>query len=149
MELQPVKGEEVVFCPPEESSPVYTANRGADGTIIDRQTSKKGKRVRVKSFLVRWRLHRKGVASFRIKGKKRAKSDWYTAVFNAKSRDSVQWRTAQQHSRTNDIIPRFEEEVKDLHPIAYCRDCPLRLRRMVAPCNMSKDRAIEKYGEVE
>lgn len=156
--LEYVQGEEVVFCPVEQGHTVYLSNRGADGVIEERQTTKSGKRVRVKSFLVKWQRWRKGKSCFRLKGRKRGKSDWYTALFDARlRRDKAKTKKSKSGAayhrlpqlRTQDDVSRFEEGAQDIHPASYCSDCPLRLRRLVTPCDMSKKEAIEKYGKVE
>lgn len=133
-------GEEVVFCPNEQLF-VNTKKRGADGIITNRQTSKKKQkdgtyRILVKSVLVAFSKHRSGVACFRRKGKRRPKSDTATRFwqhpFNKKQPKAK---------------PRLEEDVKHLHPLSYCHDCPLRIHRLVRPCGVSKQEAIAKYGK--
>lgn len=137
--MEYAKGEEVVFCPVDRNESIYRNNCGASGEIIDRETTKKGTRVRVKSFLVKWHQFRRGVASFRLRGKKRGKSDWLTELFATK------YRGLPQRD-----VSRFEETAKgNIHPLSYCHDCPLRLRRLVTPCDMTKAEAIKKYGEAE
>ena len=128
-QLEFVKDEEVVFCPEKYSSRL-SKYRGACGVIISRQVG--GSKKKVKSILVKWRSHRRGVSCFRIRGKARAKSDSATAY----------WKTGRL-SITADEVSRFEEEIKDLHPLSYCHDCPLRLHRLVAPCPLDKNLATE------
>lgn len=137
------KGEEVVFCPVDNTSE-YRSNRGADGVVTDRQTTKNGKRVRLKSFLVKWRTFRKGVSFFRVRGKKQRRSDYFTALFEKRASD-----LKKEINMGDGKVSRFEENVKHVHPISYCRNCPLRLRRMLTPCYLSKAEAIKQYGEVK
>lgn len=144
--LELVKGEEVVFCPVEGPTQYHT-NRGADGVIHHRQTTKSKGRTRVKSILVKWRRWRGGISCFRLKGRRRPKSDWHTALFDNR-RGAI--KTRESILKMGEMpVTRFEEDIKDLHPLSYCHDCPLRLRRMLVPCNMSKKEAIEKHGKVE
>ena len=132
--LKFVKDEEVVFCP-DTTSILKGHMIGADGIIISRQTSKSKGKQRIKSVLIKWKKHRRGVSCFRLRGKKRAKSDAFTALFESKKRKTKEGDDS-----------RFEEEAKHLHPISHCRDCPLRLRRFAAPCNMTKQEAIDTDG---
>lgn len=136
-------GEEVVFCPEEQLRfiGVPVKKRGADGVITNRQTSKKKQkdgtyRTLVKSVLVAFGKHRGGVACFRRKGKRRPKSDTATRY----------WQHSFNKKQPKTKI-RHEENIKDLHPLSYCHDCPLRIHRLVRPCALSKQEAIAKYGK--
>lgn len=130
-------GDEVVYCPTDMNRVtaflLLCRSGGASGEVVSRETKrrykkgKNGEKIRkppkVKAVNVRWKQHRKGVSVFKLtKGKKRAK---------------------------NEGPGRFVESGKDLHPLSYCYDCPLRLQRLVKPCRMSKQQAIEKYGRLE
>ena len=123
-------GEEVVFCP---KTP-YARHRGADGTIISRNVSSsknaKGEK-KVRSILVRWNLHRKGVSCFRVSGKVRAKSDTMKAHCDGFNRIASLISEA-------DVQMRYEESAIDLHPLSYCHECPLRLHRLMGSCKRIK-----------
>ena len=131
-----IRGEEVVFCPVSQLHSPLSRYRGASGIIISRQVgnSKHTLTKKVKSVLVKWRSHRKGVSCFRICGQKRAKSDLMTAFFTGKKKNL-------------DGISRFEEEAENIHGLSYCSDCPLKLLRLVAPCPMNKVEAIRTDGK--
>lgn len=119
-------GEEVVYCP-------LTVNvrwRGAEGIIISRCTStRKSGKKRVRSILVRWNRYRKGVSCFRVTGRSTAKSDSW------KINDWIKynWEGTHHHQL------RFEEPMKDIHPMSYCHKCPYRLQRLVGVCKFSKE----------
>ena len=134
--LEWIKDEEVVFCP-SSALDRLTRFRGASGMICGRQVGKSWGKKKAKSVLVRWKMHRKGVSCFRIRGQKRAKSDWTTSFFK-ESKNNVQHHIPE--------VPRFEEEAKHLHPLSYCSDCPLRLKRLVCPCEMPRIIAMKTNG---
>ena len=135
--LEWIKDEEVVFCP-SSALDRLTRFRGASGMICGRQVGKSWGKKKAKSVLVRWKMHRKGVSCFRIRGQKRAKSDWTTSFFK-ESKNNVRHHIPE--------VPRFEEEAKHLHPLSYCSDCPLRLKRLVCPCEMPKIIAVRTNGQ--
>lgn len=137
-ELDFTKGEEVVYCPTQNIMRSVSIWRGAQGTIISRQVGKTWTGKKPKSVLVKWKSHRKGVSCFRIRGTKRPKSDWCTAIYIS----SLQKRKKYIHGNN----PRFEEEANDIHPLSYCSECPLRLRRLATPCSMPKAEAIATDG---
>lgn len=126
-------GDEVVYCPVKRTlySGYNARKRGADGQVISRETScrtkkgKNGKRIKkplkVKAINVDWKRYRNGVSVFKLAGKTKTK---------------------------NTAASRFVELGADIHPLSYCNDCPLRLHRLVKPCNMTKEQAIEQYGAV-
>lgn len=138
-----VKGEEVVFCPKEGERAVLSRFRGASGVITSRQVSGPRDKKKVKSVLVKWKMHRKGVSCFRVRGQKRAKSDWMTELSKADRSEKLKmWDNTDK-----DKVLRFEEEAKSIHPLSYCNDCPLRLRRLACPCEMTKEVAIRTDGQ--
>jgi hypothetical protein len=134
-----VVGEEVVFCPKRDEIGGRTRVRGASGVIISRQVVGSKENKRVKSVLVKWRSHRKGVSCFRICGQKRVKSDLMTAYFTGK-------RNLAQFTNGEEEVSRYEEEAKNIHSLSYCSDCPLRLQRLVGCCPMDRKEAVATNG---
>jgi len=133
-----VVGEEVVFCPVgQQFNNTFSRFRGASGIIISRQVgnSKHSPTKKVKSVLVKWRSHRKGVSCFRICGKRRAKSDLMTAYCTGKVKS------------LGSVSNRFEEEAENIHTLSYCSDCPQKLLRLVAPCPFGREEAISTDGK--
>ena len=139
-------GEEAVYCPGMDYTVGWgrrAPKRGADGEIIDRETSKKKQkdgtyRISVKSVLIKFTKHRGGVACFRRRGKPRPKSNSGSRFFQ---------NSFKKRHKTKDNVYREEEAMKHLHPLSYCYDCPLRMHRLVRSCNMSKEEAINLHGK--
>ncbi len=128
-------GDEVVYCPISPAVAFFEASKkvGADGEVISRETScrtkkgKNGERIKkppkVKAVNVKWKHYRNGVSVFKLNKK-------------TKTREK------------NIASKRFVELGAHIHPLSYCNDCPLRLRRLVEPCGMTKEQAIRKYGPI-
>lgn len=104
-------GNKFVFCPNR-----HCRVRGAVGKVISRTTAGKKGKKRVKSFLLRWLIHRKGVSDILLRGKRRKKGNRF--VYESGSPAYI----------------RRQENSEGLHPTIYCDDCPLKLSRLMGPC---------------
>lgn len=110
-------GDQVVWC--STTGSVSGIPRGSVGTIIGcRRQGPKGKK-KLKSVLVKWTMHHKGVVCIVLRGSPKA----------SESRASRDEETGMTFHRQPIVDDQFF-----LHKASYCHDCPLRLSRLVTHC---------------